>query len=59
MEILPKDFSKSISESARFRNKIVHEYNDLEKDKVYKTVNEALSQYTKYCDYILKFLEKE
>lgn len=58
MKILPKDFSKEISRSAGFRNKIVHEYNDLETDKVYETVGEALSQYTKYCDYILKFLEK-
>lgn len=58
MKILPDDFARQISWSADFRNKIVHEYNHLLEEKVYETVNEALSQYTKYCGYILKFIEK-
>mgnify|MGYP001564377349 CR=1 FL=1 len=57
MKILPDDFTKEIAESASFRNKIVHEYNHLLEEKVYETVNDALSQYTQYCGYILKFLE--
>lgn len=56
--ILPADFAEKIAESASFRNRIVHEYNDLEKDKVYETVEEALSQYIAYCGYMLAFLEK-
>lgn len=59
MEILPEDFAKKISKSAGFRNAIVHEYNNLDKGAVYKSVGEAIDQYTKYCDYILKFLEKK
>lgn len=58
MKVLPDDFAQQISESANFRNKIVHEYNHLLEEKVYETVDEALSQYTRYCDYILKFLER-
>ena len=59
IKILPEDFAKEISKSAGFRNAIVHEYNNLDKNQVYKTIDEAIKQYTKYCDYILKFLEKE
>ncbi|OGI16802.1 MAG: hypothetical protein A3J63_02015 [Candidatus Moranbacteria bacterium RIFCSPHIGHO2_02_FULL_40_12b] len=57
MNILPKDFAQKVSESAGFRNKIVHEYNNLLEDKIYETVEEALAQYTMYCAYILKFIE--
>lgn len=53
--ILPADFAQEISKSAGFRNAIVHEYNDITKNDVYKTIGEAIRQYTKYCDHILKF----
>lgn len=58
LNILPKDFAEEISKSAGFRNAIVHEYNNLNKGIVYKTVGEAIDQYAKYCEYILEFLEK-
>lgn len=58
LDILPKDFAEEISKSAGFRNAIVHEYNNLNKGIVYKTVGEAIEQYAKYCDYVQKFLEK-
>lgn len=57
LKILPEDFADEISKSAGFRNAIVHEYNNLDKNIVYRTVGEAIDQYTRYCDYILKFLE--
>lgn len=56
--ILPKEFSEEISKSAGFRNAIVHEYNNLDKGIVYKTVGEAIEQYSLYCKNILDFLEK-
>ncbi len=58
MEILPKDFAKKIAKSAGFRNAIVHEYNNLDKMIIYKSVGEAIEQYNQYCGYIIKFLEK-
>lgn len=58
MNIFPKDFAQKVSKSAGFRNKIVHEYNNLLENKIYETVKEALAQYTEYCAYILKFIEK-
>lgn len=59
LKILPQDFAKKISESAGFRNAIVHDYDKIDQKIVYKTVGEAIDQYTKYCDFIMKFLDKE
>ncbi len=59
LNVLPKDFAKEISKSAGFRNAIVHEYNNLDKEVVYKSIDDATDQYAKYCQYILDFLEKK
>lgn len=58
LKILPERFAQQISKSAGFRNAVVHGYNDLDKWTVYRSVNDALREYTQYCDYILKFLSK-
>lgn len=58
LKILPRDFAVEISKSAGFRNAIVHEYNNLDKSSVYKTVGQAIEQYAKYCRYILNFTDK-
>ncbi|MCK5320817.1 DUF86 domain-containing protein [Candidatus Parcubacteria bacterium] len=58
LKILPESFAKKIAASAGFRNAIVHDYDDLDKKIVYKTVGEAIKQYSDYCEYILKFLDK-
>ena len=59
LNILQKDFAGEVSKSAGFRNAIVHEYNNLDENIIYKTVGEAINQYAKYCNYILEFIEKE
>lgn len=56
--VLPAKFAEQIAESAGFRNAIVHEYNNLDKYIVYKTIGEAVIQYTKYCGYILRFFSR-
>ncbi|NIA18291.1 MAG: DUF86 domain-containing protein [Actinobacteria bacterium] len=58
LNVLPDVFAKQIAESAGFRNAIVHDYDDLDKRVVYKTVGEAIKQYSEYCQYILDFLDK-
>lgn len=59
LDILPEEFAKKIAKSAGFRNAIVHEYNNLDKGIVYKSVGEAIDQYAKYCEYIVAFLFKK
>jgi uncharacterized protein YutE (UPF0331/DUF86 family) len=57
INILPKEFAKKIAQSAGFRNAIVHGYNNLDKFIVYKTIGDAIRQYSDYCRYVLKFLQ--
>ncbi len=55
--VLPPEFAREVAKSAGFRNAIVHEYNNLDKSAVYKTVGQAIGQYKLYCDYIMKYLD--
>ena len=57
--VYPKDFSESIAKSAGTRNALVHDYNDVDYSKIYSSVSDCLKDYHQYCDYILKFLEKQ
>ncbi len=56
--IYGEEFAKQIAPSAGLRNRLVHEYNNTRQDIIYKSLNEALTQYVRYCDSILKFIEK-
>ncbi|OGP88383.1 MAG: hypothetical protein A2156_06435 [Deltaproteobacteria bacterium RBG_16_48_10] len=53
-----EEFAKQIAPSAGLRNRLVHEYNNTRQDIIYKSVSEAVGQYVKYCDSILKFIER-
>lgn len=56
--IYPEEFAQSIARSASTRNVLVHEYNDIDYRKIYSSIADCLKDYHRYCDYILKFLEK-
>lgn len=56
--IYNEKFAKEIAPSAGLRNRLVHEYNDTKEEIIYQSVVDAIKQYAKYCDYILKFIEK-
>lgn len=58
LEVYPKDFAENISKSVGTRNILVHEYDEVDYSKIYSSVSDCLKDYRKYCDYILKFLEK-
>ena len=58
LDIFPNEFGEEISKSAGFRNAIVHEYNNLDKSFIYEKIGGAIDQYAKYCDFVLKFMER-
>lgn len=58
LKIYPEKFAHVIAPSAGLRNVLVHEYDEVDKRLVYKSVGMALSEYAKYCGYLLKFLNK-
>jgi uncharacterized protein YutE (UPF0331/DUF86 family) len=57
--VYPEKFGRAIAPSAGLRNRLVHEYDNVDEKIVYNSVGEALSQYAQYCDFMLKFIEKE
>jgi len=54
--VYPEDFAKQIAPSAGLRNRLVHEYNSTKQEIIYDSVSDAITQYVKYCDYVLKFI---
>lgn len=56
MGILPQSFAEEIAKSAGFRNAIVHGYNNLDTKLVYRSIGDALSQYTTYCGQLLSYI---
>ena len=54
--IYPLEFGKQIAPSAGLRNRLVHEYNDTQDEIIYNSVKDAITQYTEYCNFILKFI---
>jgi len=55
--VYSEDFAKEIAPSAGLRNRLVHEYNDTKDEIIYKSVEDAIIQYAKYCSSILKFIK--
>ena len=57
--IYPAEFAEQIAKSIGTRNKLVHEYDAVDERQIYGSIKDCLTDYTTYCDYILKFLETE
>ena len=57
MDIFPAEFAAEISKSVGLRNILVHNYHKLDEEIFYHSIKNCLTDYTKYCDYILKFID--
>lgn len=56
--IYPVNFAADISKSVGTRNRLVHDYDTVDHEKIYTSISDCLRDYHKYCDYILTFLDK-
>lgn len=56
--IYPKEFAQEISKSVGTRNKLVHEYDKVDQESIYNSISDCLKDYHQYCEYILKFLDR-
>ena len=56
LKVYEKDFATQIAPSAGLRNRLVHEYNNTQEKIIYDSVADALQQYARYCNTILKFI---
>lgn len=57
--IYPDDFAKEIAKSVDTRNVLIHEYESVDQKVIYNSISDCLRDYRLYCDYILKFLDKQ
>jgi uncharacterized protein YutE (UPF0331/DUF86 family) len=57
LKILPKKFVEKIIPSVGLRNRLVHEYDDLNANQVYQSIFNALDQFPKYIKFIIKFID--
>lgn len=56
--IYSQKFAEEISKSAGTRNKLVHEYDATDPQKIYLSIGDCLRDYHQYCEYVLKFISK-
>ncbi len=59
LAVYSRDFAKQIAPSAGLRNILVHEYDEIDPKKVYISMGKALEQYVRYCDFLLKLLDRQ
>jgi uncharacterized protein YutE (UPF0331/DUF86 family) len=53
--ILPYDFAQKFASIAGFRNILIYEYLNIDRDEVYKNL-QKMDQFYKFMDYIKKWL---
>lgn len=58
-KILPADFAERFSNVTGFRNILVHEYAEVDLDKVYEYLQQDLKDFDFYAQCIAKFLNKK
>lgn len=57
-KILPIEFARKIAGSAGLRNLLVHHYEEIDIDKLYRDLKNGIKDYQQYCHYIEKFVEE-
>lgn len=57
LEIYPEEFAGKITPSAGLRNRLIHEYEEIEDEIVHKNVPVIIKTYKRYVVYVEKYLE--
>ena len=58
LQVLPTDFALQIAACAGLRNRIVHEYDEIDPRKVYEALQVAVKDIPDYLRYIHHYVEK-
>jgi uncharacterized protein YutE (UPF0331/DUF86 family) len=59
IEVLPEGFADKIKGMAGFRNILVHDYLEVDKEIVAQVVNNNLDDFYKFAQYVYSYLEEE
>ena len=54
-----KDFIRQLKDMAKFRNRLIHLYWEVDDEQVYEILKSRLNDFKKYLDYIAVFLSLE
>lgn len=57
--VYPQEFAEKIAPSAGLRNALVHEYNNIDKSMLEKSIKEAVTEFNDYDAYILAYIQRE
>lgn len=55
--IIPKEFAGRLAASAGLRNRIVHDYDDLDHGKVYDALQSATKDVPEYLSYVRRYVD--
>lgn len=58
LQVLPPDFSRRLAPCAGLRNRIVHEYDQIDAAKVYEALQAAVKDIPEYLRLIQQYVEK-
>lgn len=59
LDVYPEDFAERIAQSAGLRNILVHDYNDADRQIVYRSIRSCLEDYEQYVRHVDAFLEAQ
>lgn len=59
LKILPYAFSQKLAQYAGLRNRLVHEYNELDENKIYRALKKSIKDIPKYLKHIESFIENK
>ena len=57
--VVPLDFAREHSDMARFRNRIIHQYTEIDMKQVYNHLQKAPDVFSQFAQYYESLLEKE
>jgi uncharacterized protein YutE (UPF0331/DUF86 family) len=58
-KIVPGDFSEQLQKMARFRNRLVHLYWDIEAKIIYDIIQDRLGDFQRFAQIVLEEMERE
>jgi len=56
--IYDEKFGERISKSIGIRNVLIHDYDKIDYKLLYSSISDCISDYIKYCNYIIDFLSR-
>ena len=57
-KIIPQELVSNLTSMAGQRNILIHEYLEVERDKIYQTINENLDDFVRFVQAIQRYLDK-